>query len=420
MFQEYAMIFGRRMLFFTNRIIFHQPSSSKWRQISSRGRRYSHVGQKQLTLALSSKSQLNRFLRLKIHEFENKKNPQIFSSSRLHWSDCFGKQDRSKTSTMPKRKSDTKSESEASPKKAKEETTKEKPAKKPKTDKNDANEAAIAALDVPETYTTDKKSAEGNEANLKIASWNVAGLKAWLKKDGISYIKKEDPDIFFIMETKIATESVPSDAKVEGYHTYWYGATAKKGYSGTGLYSKKKPVNVKYGIGVEKHDEEGRVITAEYDDFYFVGSYVPNSGRGLTRLDYRQEWDKDFNDYLAKLDETKPVIYCGDLNVAHEEIDLKNPKTNRNKTPGFADEEREGFTALLSKGFVDSFRQLYPDKEYAYSFWTYMGNCRAKNVGWRLDYFVISKRLVPKLCDTGMRTWIMGSDHCPVALHMAM
>ncbi|XP_022081711.1 uncharacterized protein LOC110974410 isoform X2 [Acanthaster planci] len=321
---------------------------------------------------------------------------------------------------MPKRKSDTKSEQSSKKAEPKAETTDEKPTKKQKVDKNGANEAAIAALNVPETYTTDKKSVEENEANLKIASWNIAGLQAWIKKDGMSYIKKEDPDIFFVMETKVDSESVPSSAKVEGYHTYWLGATSKKGYSGTGLYTKKEPISVKYGIGVEKHDEEGRVITAEYDDFYFVGAYVPNSGRGLTRLEYRQEWDKDFTEYLAKLDETKPVIYCGDLNVAHEEIDLKNPKNNHNKTPGFTDEEREGFSALLNKGFVDSFRHLYPDREYAYSFWTYMGNCRAKNVGWRLDYFVISKRLVPKLCDTGMRTWIKGSDHCPIVLHMAM
>ncbi|XP_071801512.1 DNA repair nuclease APEX1-like [Asterias amurensis] len=318
---------------------------------------------------------------------------------------------------MPKRKSDGGSEdqSDVGPDAESRTTT-----KKLKAEKKDPNADAIAALVVPEKYTTDRKSEEGNEPNLKIASWNVAGLRAWIKKDGISYIAKEDPDIFFVMETKCADDAIPEVTKVEGYHTYWHGATVKKGYSGTGMFTKKEPISVKYGIGIEEHDGEGRVITAEFEDFYFVGCYVPNSSRGLVRLPYRKEWDVAFREYLVNLDKKKPLIFCGDLNVAHQEIDLKNPKSNRNKTPGFTDDEREGFTKILDEGFVDCLRHLYPDREFAYSFWTYMGNCRVKNVGWRLDYFVISKRLLPKLCDSDLRTWVPGSDHCPITLDMAM
>lgn len=270
-----------------------------------------------------------------------------------------------------------------------------------------------------EVYTTDRKSESGQSYNLKISAWNVGGMKAWIKKGGLDYLKKESPDIFLAQETKVDASKPPPEADLEGYHIT-YNAAEKKGYSGVALFSKEEPISVTKGIGIEEHDKEGRLITAEFKSFYFVGVYVPNSGRKLVRLDYRQEWDKAFLDYLKKLDQKKPVICCGDMNVAHEEIDLKNPKSNRNKTPGFSDQEREGFTNLLDEGFVDSFRHLYPDKAEAYSFWTYMGNCRAKNVGWRLDYAVISKALVPKLCDNAMRTQTFGSDHCPIVVYLAM
>ncbi|XP_020622304.1 DNA-(apurinic or apyrimidinic site) lyase-like, partial [Orbicella faveolata] len=231
--------------------------------------------------------------------------------------------------------------------------------------------------------------------------------------------KREDPDVFCIQETKCQEETLPKEVKFSGYHTYWAHAENKAGYSGVGLCSKTKPIKVTYGIGISEHDNEGRVITAEFDDFYLVTAYVPNSGRGLPRLGYRQGWDKDFTEYLKTLDKKKPVILCGDLNVAHKEIDLANPKTNT-KTAGFTKEERQGFTELLEEGFVDSFRHFYPKKERQYSFWSYMGNARAKNVGWRLDYFVVSERLVPKMCDSLIRQRAKGSDHCPVVLLLAL
>lgn len=267
---------------------------------------------------------------------------------------------------------------------------------------------------------TEKKTADGRSSNLKISAWNIAGLRAWMKKGCLSYITQEDADVYILQETKIPNDKVPKEAKVDGYYTYWNESTEKAGYAGISLYSKKKPINVTYGIGVEKHDKEGRVIAAEFEDYYVVGAYIPNSGRGLVRLEYRQEWDVDFLTYLKNLDAKKPVIFCGDLNVAHQEIDLKNPKSNKNKTPGFTDQERDGFTKLLSEGFTDTFRHLYPKTEQMYSFWTYMGNCRAKNVGWRLDYFVVSNRLLPNLCESTMRTKVMGSDHCPIICEMAM
>ncbi|CAH3177521.1 unnamed protein product, partial [Porites evermanni] len=204
--------------------------------------------------------------------------------------------------------------------------------------------------------------------------------------------------------------------KFPGYHTYWAEAQTK-GYSGVGLCSKTKPLNVSYGIGIEEHDNEGRVITAEFKEFYLVASYVPNAVRSLSRLDYRQGWDKDFRDYLKNLDKNKPVILCGDLNVAHKEIE--NPKTNTKNT-GFTREERHSFTELLEESFVHSFRHFYPDKPKQYSFWSYMRNARAKNVGWRLDYFVVSERRVPKLSDSLIRQRVKGSDHCPVVLLLAL
>lgn len=268
-------------------------------------------------------------------------------------------------------------------------------------------------------FSHECQTKDGRKPNWKIASWNINGIRAWMDKGGLSYIKDEKPDVLCVQETKCALADMPSDVKVDGYHDYWSSAD-QAGYAGTGIYSKTKPINVTYGLGIGKHDTEGRVITAEYDKFYLVTSYVPNSGRGLPRLPYRsKEWDVDFREYLNKLNKTKPVIMCGDLNVAHLEIDLANPKTNR-KTAGFTAEERQGFTDLLAEGYIDSYRELYPEKEGAYTFWTYMGNARAKNVGWRLDYFVLSERLKEDLCDNVIRKDVMGSDHCPIVLYMAI
>jgi AP endonuclease-1 len=267
-------------------------------------------------------------------------------------------------------------------------------------------------------FTSNAKTQSGKPWNKKFASWNINGIKAWLEKNGHSYITKESPDIFCVQETKCVKEKIPEEVKIAGYNTYWLSGD-KEGYSGTGLYSKEKPVSVSYGINDEEHDKEGRVITAEYPDFYFVTAYIPNSGRGLVRLDYRtKQWDPAFRKYIKELDSKKPVILCGDLNVAHLDIDLSNPKNNKNKTPGFTDAEREQFTELLNEGFLDTFRELHPDVTDVYSFWSYMMNCRAKNVGWRLDYFLISQQLKDNLCDSLMRTDVMGSDHCPIVCLM--
>lgn len=268
-----------------------------------------------------------------------------------------------------------------------------------------------------------KPSADSEDStkkwNLKIGSWNVNGVRAWLGKNGYDFMKRENLDIFCLQETKCSADKIPEECKVDGYFDYWNSAETE-GYSGCGFYSKTKPLSVTNGIGIVKHDTEGRVITAEYDTYYVVTSYVPNAGKKCVRLDYRsKEWDVDFLEYLKKLEEKKPVILCGDLNVAHKEIDLKNPKTNK-KNAGFTIEERNGFTNMLENGFIDSYRHLYPDKEGAYTFWTYMMNARAKDVGWRLDYFVISEKLTSKLCDSLIYKNEMGSDHCPIGLLMNM
>lgn len=262
----------------------------------------------------------------------------------------------------------------------------------------------------------EKNSSDGEKQwNLKICSFNVNGLRAWLGKEGLAYLKEENPDIFAIQETKCSDSKLPKEVKeVDGYHSYFL-AGDQDGYSGVGLLSKEKPLNVTYGIGMENHDKEGRVITAEFEKFYLVAAYVPNAGKKLVRLEYRMEWDKDFRSYLKELESKKPVVLCGDLNVAHQEIDLANPKTNK-RNAGFTQEERDGFTALLDAGFLDSFRHLYPKAEKAYTFWTYMMNARAKDVGWRLDYFVISKSLEKNLGDSLIRKSVMGSDHCPIVL----
>uniref|UniRef100_A0A2C9JNN8 DNA-(apurinic or apyrimidinic site) endonuclease n=1 Tax=Biomphalaria glabrata TaxID=6526 RepID=A0A2C9JNN8_BIOGL len=263
------------------------------------------------------------------------------------------------------------------------------------------------------------KTSDGKVANFKIASWNVNGLRAWLEKDGLEYVKAENPDVFCVQETKCDISKIPDDAKLEGYSNHWLSGDTE-GYSGVGIYYRTKPTKVTEGIGDKEHDKEGRVITAEFDKFYLVNTYIPNSGRGLPRLDYRtQEWDQAFRNYLKSLDKKKPVVWCGDLNVAHKEIDLKNPKGNL-RTAGFTEEERDSFSDTLKEGFFDSFRFLHPKEEHAYTFWTYMMNARAKNAGWRLDYFVLSERLKPNLCDSSIRSKVMGSDHCPIVLQLAL
>lgn len=247
---------------------------------------------------------------------------------------------------------------------------------------------------------------------MKFISWNVNGLRACMQKGFEDFFKEIDADIFCLQETKLSEGQLSME--LPEYHQYWNYAD-KKGYSGTALFTKKEPLNVTYGIGVDEHDHEGRVITAEYEDYYFITVYVPNSQRELTRLDYRMKWEKDFLSYIKKLDEKKPVIYCGDLNVAHKEIDLKNPKSNHHNA-GFTDEERECFSRVLDSGFTDTFRHFYPDKTDIYSWWSYMFHAREKNAGWRIDYFVTSKRLENRLTDAKIHTDIQGSDHCPVEL----
>ncbi len=249
---------------------------------------------------------------------------------------------------------------------------------------------------------------------LKLISWNVNGLRAVVKKGFIDIFNEIDADIFCLQETKLQEGQI--DLKLDGYYQYWNYAE-KKGYSGTAIYSKAEALTISYGIGIEEHDKEGRVITAEFKDFYLVNCYTPNSQAELKRLEYRMLWEKDFLGYLKQLEEVKPVILCGDLNVAHTNIDLKNWKTNR-KNPGFSDAEREAFTHFLENGFVDSFRYFYPDLEGAYSWWSYRFNARNNNAGWRIDYFCVSESLKEKLQDSKILTDVYGSDHCPVALYM--
>ena len=246
----------------------------------------------------------------------------------------------------------------------------------------------------------------------KLISWNVNGLRACMGKGFAEFFAAEDADIFCIQESKLQAGQI--DLDLPGYHQYWNYAE-KKGYSGTAIFSKEEPLSVSYGINIEKHDHEGRVITLEFDQFYMVTVYTPNSQDELRRLDYRMEWEDDFLAYLKALEQTKPVIVCGDLNVAHKEIDLKNPKTNR-KNAGFTDEERAKFTALMEAGFIDSFRHFYPDLEGAYSWWSYRFHAREKNAGWRIDYFLTSASLKDSLKDALIYKDVFGSDHCPVGL----
>lgn len=249
---------------------------------------------------------------------------------------------------------------------------------------------------------------------MKFISWNVNGIRACREKGFMDFFNEIDADFFCLQETKLQEGQIELD--LPGYEQYWNYAE-KKGYSGTAIFTKHKPLSVKYGIGVEEHDHEGRVITLEYENFYMITVYVPNSQDGLARLDYRMRWEDDFLAYVKKLEETKPVVYCGDLNVAHKEIDLKNPKTNR-KNAGFTDEERGKFSTVLENGFIDTFRYFYPDMENIYSWWSYRFSARAKNAGWRIDYFIVSGALKDKLKDAKIHTDIFGSDHCPVELQM--
>ena len=249
---------------------------------------------------------------------------------------------------------------------------------------------------------------------MKLISWNVNGIRACITKGFEKFFQEIDADIFCIQETKCQEGQV--ELEFEGYTSYWNSAE-KKGYSGTAIFTKKEPINVTYGIGIEEHDKEGRIITLEFEKFYLVNNYTPNSKRELERLEYRQTWEDEIRKYLLKLNQKKPVIMCGDLNVAHKEIDLKNPKQNR-KNAGFTDEERAKMTELLSAGFTDTFRYLYPEKENEYSWWSYMGHAREKNIGWRIDYFITSKDIERKIKEAKIHQEIYGSDHCPVELEI--
>ena len=248
---------------------------------------------------------------------------------------------------------------------------------------------------------------------MKFISWNVNGFRACLDKGFADFFKEADADFFAIQESKM--QPGQADFAPEGYHQYWYSAD-KKGYSGTAVFAKKEPLGVQYGLGMDEHDHEGRAITLEYEDFYLLNVYTPNAQRELARLDYRMQWEDALRDYIKALDAKKPVIYCGDLNCAHNEIDLKNPKTNR-RSAGFSDEERAKFTQLLDSGFTDTFRYLYPDR-VQYSWWSYMRQAREKDIGWRIDYFVVSDRVKDKVKDSFILGKVMGSDHCPVGIEI--
>ena len=249
---------------------------------------------------------------------------------------------------------------------------------------------------------------------MKLITWNVNGLRACLGKGFLEFFQRMEADAFCLQETKLQPHQIELD--LPGYHIYWNSAE-KKGYSGTALITRTEPLSVTYGIGIPEHDTEGRVITAEYEDFYLVCCYTPNAQNELARIDYRMDWEDAFRAYLMALDQQKPVVLCGDLNVAHQEIDLKNPKTNRGNA-GFSDQEREKMTALLSSGFADTFRALYPDKAGAYTWWSYRFNARKNNAGWRIDYFIVSERLLPRVKDQIIHADVTGSDHCPVELDL--
>ncbi|CEH35233.1 exodeoxyribonuclease III [Romboutsia lituseburensis] len=247
---------------------------------------------------------------------------------------------------------------------------------------------------------------------MKFISWNVNGIRACVTKGFLDYFKEVDADIFCLQETKLQEGQI--DLDLDGYYQYWNYAQ-KKGYSGTAIFTKEKPLSVLYGMNIEEHDTEGRVITLEFEDFYFITVYTPNSQSELKRLDYRMKWEEDFKSYLKDLEKSKPVVVCGDLNVAHQEIDLKNPKTNR-KNAGFTDEERSKFTQLMNEGFIDTYRYFNPNKEGVYSWWSYRFNARKNNSGWRIDYFIVSESMKERLVSADIHCSVLGSDHCPVEL----
>jgi len=308
---------------------------------------------------------------------------------------------------MPKRKQDVSASEKSSKKRSVTEDQCE----------NDDSEHGNNVLksEAKESKATNK---DGHPYDLKITSWNVAGVRALAKKDGVKWLESDDADIVCLQECKCSEKDIPQyllDFKNKGYKLFWNESKSTKGHSGVGMLTKLHPKDITFGIGVKDHDEEGRTITAEFDRFYIVTTYVPNSQRKLARLDYRMKWNEDFKKYITKLDQEKPVILCGDMNVSHQEIDLANPKSNK-RNAGFTQEERDGMTDLLNGGFVDSFRELYPDLKGQYTFWTYMGNARARNVGWRLDYFIVSKRLMNHVCDNVILSSVLGSDHCPISL----
>ena len=249
---------------------------------------------------------------------------------------------------------------------------------------------------------------------MQLISWNVNGIRACVNKGFKEYFKQAQADIFCIQETKCQPDQI--ELEFNEYHSYWNSAK-KKGYSGTAIFTKIEPKQVKYGIGIEEHDQEGRIITLEFENFYLINNYTPNSKRELERLEYRQQWEDEIRKYLSKLNKKKPVIMCGDLNVAHQEIDLKNPKTNKGNA-GFTNEERQKMTMLLETGFTDSFRYLYPQKENSYTWWSYMGKAREKNIGWRIDYFITSNSIQTRIKESAIHDQILGSDHCPVELQI--
>lgn len=251
---------------------------------------------------------------------------------------------------------------------------------------------------------------------MKFISWNVNGLRSCVKKGFTDFFYEINSDIFCLQETKLQKGQI--DLDFDGYHQYWNYAV-KKGYSGTAVFTKERPLSVQYGLGIEEHDQEGRLITLEFAAFYFVTVYTPNSKHGLIRLDYRMDWEDRFRDFIKSLDSEKPVIICGDMNVAHREIDIRNPKSNR-MNAGFTDQEREKMTQLLDSGFVDTFRHFYPDKEEAYTWWSNFHNARERNIGWRIDYFLASERLIPQFKGVKIHDKIMGSDHCPVELELSI
>lgn len=295
------------------------------------------------------------------------------------------------------------------PKKRKTVSTMPNKVKKQKTDINNENEEISSEITAQEP---------SKSFNLKIISWNINGIRAALKNGIMNYLEAETCDILCLQETKCNLKSMPSEIKNWNKFPHKYFLESKQdGYAGVALFSKIKPLKVDYGIGNKEYDDEGRIITAHYDNFILVNAYVVNAGQGLKRLDYKMKFDEDFREYLQQMDAEKPVILCGDLNVAHKEIDLENPKTNL-KTAGFTIEERADFTTLLDTGFIDSYRLLYPNKRKAYTYWGYRFNCRAKDIGWRLDYFVLSNRLEKNLVDNQIAKNIMGSDHCPIILYL--